>query len=187
MNLRQGRGCPKCAKVTQEKALDALVRIHPAINFSKLVYEGAHSRVCVSCKTCGNNWRPAYNSLKKGHGCPKCASSHGEKRVAEILDGRGLSYETEATLKGTSLRFDFFIPSLRIAIEVQGEQHYFAVDYFGGIKAFRKNIARDRRKRQWCKDNGVKLIAIPYLNTDASKFEQYLWSVWPADKQPKLL
>ncbi len=85
------------------------------------------------------------------------------------------------------MRFDFLVPSLGIAIEVQGNQHYFAVDFFGGIKMLRYQIKNDRRKRQWCKENGIKLIAIPYLKTDTSKFERYLWDVWPVGEQPTLL
>ena len=190
-DLKQGHGCPRCGreavKLTQKQALGVLEPMHPKIDLSEFLYRHANAKVRVRCKTCNHGWQPIYNSLKQGHGCPKCASSNGEKRVAEILDSRGISYEAEVTLKGTRLRFDFFIPSLGVAIEVQGEQHYFSIEFFGGIKRFRKTIARDRSKRQWCKDNGIKLIAIPYLKQDVSKFEQYLWSVWPADKQPKLL
>lgn len=57
---------------------------------------------------------------------------------------------------------DIFIPSLDIAIEYQGKQHYESVDFFGGEQALKANQERDRRKRKLCESNGIKLIEWPY-------------------------
>lgn len=53
---------------------------------------------------------------------------------------------------------DIFIPSLKIAIEYQGLQHYESVDFFGGEYAFKKIQERDLRKQKLCNDNQVKII-----------------------------
>lgn len=63
--------------------------------------------------------------------------------------------------RGQKLFFDFFIPELLLAIEAQGVQHdryveFFHKDGFG----FYKHQHRDRRKRQWAKENSIKLIEI---------------------------
>ena len=58
---------------------------------------------------------------------------------------------------------DIYIPELRIGIEYQGEQHYKAIDFFGGEDAFKKLVERDERKAKLCKDNDVHLI---YWNYD---------------------
>lgn len=57
---------------------------------------------------------------------------------------------------------DIFIPALRIGIEYQGLQHYESVDFFGGEDAFKKRVKLDQRKKQLCKDFGVKLIEFRY-------------------------
>ncbi len=187
-DLQQGRGCPKCAgvaKLTQEEALAKLEPIHPTVDFSRFVYANNMSRVDVRCHTCDHTWSPTYTGLQRGKGCPKCKSSRGEKRVAEILDERGIAYETEHKVAGR-LRLDFYIPSLGIGIEVQGSQHYFVSEFFGGMKRFKKQVKNDRRKRQWCKGNGVKLISIPYLKRNTDNFERYLQRIHPTREQAQL-
>lgn len=60
---------------------------------------------------------------------------------------------------------DIFIPSLKIAIEYQGEQHYKAVDIFGGEEGFQKRLQMDEKKRRLCYENNVKLIEWKYNET----------------------
>lgn len=55
-------------------------------------------------------------------------------------------------------RLDFFLPTLSLAIEYQGEQHFKPVELFGGKAALRNTQMRDARKRQLCKENGVRLV-----------------------------
>ena len=53
-----------------------------------------------------------------------------------------------------------------LLIEYDGIQHYEAVEIFGGIPAFKKRQKRDQIKNQYCKDNNIKLIRIPYWDYD---------------------
>ena len=57
---------------------------------------------------------------------------------------------------------DFYIPSLRTAIEYQGIQHYLPVTFFGGEDAFSHRQELDQRKKQLCRENNVRLIEWPY-------------------------
>jgi hypothetical protein len=59
-------------------------------------------------------------------------------------------------------RLDFYIPHLSLAVEYQGEQHFKAVERFGGETALRKTQLRDVRKRRICEKNGVKLVYFTY-------------------------
>jgi allophanate hydrolase subunit 1 len=56
------------------------------------------------------------------------------------------------------MELDIFIPSLSLAIEYQGMQHYRA-SYRGD---FQRQLKRDEEKQQQCKENGITLIIIPY-------------------------
>ena len=70
------------------------------------------------------------------------------------------------------LPFDFYIPSLNIAIEYDGEDHYMFVFRGKGDtyeKAFNRFIGtkvRDTIKTMYCKENNIKLIRIPYWDFD---------------------
>jgi hypothetical protein len=59
-------------------------------------------------------------------------------------------------------RIDIFIPSLNIAIEYQGKQHYSPVDFFGGQDGQRRNAARDMRKLRRCRAHGIEIIYWDY-------------------------
>lgn len=57
---------------------------------------------------------------------------------------------------------DIFIPSINCGIEYQGEQHYKAVDYFGGDEKLKLQQEMDYEKKMKCTKHGVKLFQWPY-------------------------
>ena len=57
---------------------------------------------------------------------------------------------------------DIFIPNLNVGIEYQGEQHYRPVAVFGGEAGFKALVARDKRKKKLCAENGIRLIYWKY-------------------------
>ena len=58
--------------------------------------------------------------------------------------------------------FDVYIPSLNIAIEYQGKQHYDVVEYFGGIEKYHENQMRDWKKRYRSEKHGITLYEWKY-------------------------
>ena len=82
-------------------------------------------------------------------GCPKCAESHGERTIKLVLDHQGIKYNCPKIFKDlydqSPLHYDFYIPSKRVLIEYQGQQHYVAVDYFGGEVKFKKQQKHGRQ------------------------------------------
>lgn len=53
---------------------------------------------------------------------------------------------------------DVYIEDLNLAFEYQGEQHFNSIEYFGGEEALQKRIKLDKRKKELCEVNGVRLI-----------------------------
>jgi len=60
------------------------------------------------------------------------------------------------------LELDIFIPALGLGIEYQGQQHFHAVELWGGAKGLVELQERDLRKRQICKQHKVRLVEIHY-------------------------
>lgn len=66
----------------------------------------------------------------------------------------------------TRLELDFYIEELRIAFEVQGEQHYIFTPFFHkNMDDFEKRKRFDEEKRDLCYGNGIKLFEI-FTQTD---------------------
>lgn len=120
---------------------------------------------------CGNIIYPTVNNLERLHttscGCRK--SSKWEIFIKEFLENNEIPFEYQKTFdncKNTKnnrcLIFDFYIETLKVAIEYDGEQHYHSVDYFGGEERFKIQQKYDDIKNKYCRDNNIKLIRIPY-------------------------
>ena len=72
----------------------------------------------------------------------------------------------EVPLPGEKLFLDFYLPLRKMAVEVHGEQHYKYVPHFHGHPtAFIESKQRDIRKSNWCVQNGIVLIVLPYSET----------------------
>ena len=71
------------------------------------------------------------------------------------------------TEKNKQLFVDFFIPSRRIIVEVQGEQHEkFNSFHYSNKLDFYKAKNRDQTKKIWCELNRITLIELKYDDTD---------------------
>ena len=94
----------------------------------------------------------------------KCSSYH--KLVRELLKDM-FSMEIileEVVLPGSgNLTCDFYINSLKLMVEVHGEQHYYFSAHFHDSKQdFLKGVKRDKKKREWCDINNIVLVELPY-------------------------
>jgi very-short-patch-repair endonuclease len=83
-----------------------------------------------------------------------------------ILEEVKLPGSTE-THRRSVLYLDFFIPTINLAIEVHGQQHYDYNPFFHKSKAdFLKSKARDEDKIDWCKLNNIRLITLKYSESE---------------------
>lgn len=142
------------------------------------------------CKCdCGSEISVLGFSLKNGDttscGCKK--TSKYELYTMQYLESCGyikdVDYFKEKTydcLKGTggqSLRFDFLVNlhnGESVLIECQGEQHYRAADWYGGEDYLQKVQKHDAIKKQFAKDNNIRLVEINYKNVLYSDIEKCL-------------
>ena len=74
--------------------------------------------------------------------------------------------ESSININGKFYYFDFFVPDLKLAIEFDGIQHFESVEYFGGSDNFNINILNDKIKEEYCVQNNIFLLRIPYYDID---------------------
>ena len=120
------------------------------------------------------------DNLRRGHtqscGCER--RSHGELAVEQILIDNNIPYQQEYPAfkfaNGQPARFDFFINN-KYFIEYDGETHY-QVNLHGWHtqEKLDAQLERDAIKNQWCKDNNIPLIRIPYTHLNDLKIEDLL-------------
>jgi very-short-patch-repair endonuclease len=110
----------------------------------------------------------------KGKRCPKDIESSGENMVRVFLESKGISYLQYHKMKGCFsekngrcylLTFDFYVPSKNLIIEYDGGQHFGPVSIFGGEESYKRTIMLDAIKNEFCKDNNIKMLRIPYTKT----------------------
>ena len=97
--------------------------------------------------------------------------SKGEMKIADILYNAGISFEREKIFPDCyrgSYRFDFWLPTYQICLEIQGEQHYTPSKYFySSKKEFLQAQERDRRKINYCLAKGYKIYCIPFWELES--------------------
>lgn len=77
--------------------------------------------------------------------------------------------------KSESYYLDFYIPLLKTALEIHGEQHYrFVQFYHHNQLGFIRSQKRDREKREWCEINNIKYIELPYNESEDQWTERIL-------------
>lgn len=165
-------GCPFCygrGKTTDDvrKELESINDTYEYIG----EYKRFEDAVLCRCKICGNVWETSMHSLKQGSGCPKCAMSHGEKKVLSVLNNLDIEcvpqYSFDDCFLINKLKYDFYLPTYNAVIEYDGEQHYKPVDFANkgrewAIELLIKNQERDSFKNRYCEENRIPLLRIPY-------------------------
>jgi Zn finger protein HypA/HybF involved in hydrogenase expression len=175
-HIHQKQGCPKCGKESMSnihrKELSILIdefnKVHKNYyDYSMVNYKNNNTKVEIICKKHGI-FKQTSKSHLRGDRCPKCSISKGELRIANFLSERNINFNIQQTflkcLSGNNnkLKFDFYLPEMNICIEYDGEQHFKPIDYFGGVEMFEKQIERDIIKNNYCLENNIKLIRIPF-------------------------
>jgi hypothetical protein len=108
--------------------------------------------------------RKAENLFRLKIGIPKIGEGWvKENKLFSLISEHFPKAKKQQSPKWLGLqKFDIYIPSLKVAIEYNGEQHFKPMKHFGGEEGFKKNQERDLRKRELALKNGVKVIEWNY-------------------------
>lgn len=173
-----GRGCPVCnggRKWTTEMFILKARDIHgDKYDYSKVCYKTKEDRVEIVCPKHGSFWQRAHDHIC-GCGCPRCRPFRTQERIYSFLKNTFPNecwlWEASPDWLGTQ-RFDVYCERINLAIEYNGEQHYFPVEVFGGELEHFKCVERDKLKKQLCKENNCTLYTIKYDNVDYDRIRE---------------
>ena len=110
-----------------------------------------------------------------------CLAYKGEIKINEILNANIINYVSQKTFEscrfndtGALARFDCYINE-EYLIEFDGIQHFEYRDSgWDTEEKFQKTQEHDEYKNQWCKDNNIPLIRIPYTKLDTLCIEDLM-------------
>lgn len=102
------------------------------------------------------------------------------EKINDYLKQNNIEYKAQYPIKleqqmfsRNNLKIDFYLPKYNTFIEFNGEQHYKRIPYFHKSEDdFQMQVERDKRLKDYCKKNKIKLIVIKY--NQINKIEKIL-------------
>lgn len=120
-------------------------------------------------------WEAVVNSVLQGDclfskKCYMFNRSIPEYWIFKFLENKEITFQFQKSFPNlrfiNPLRFDFYLPDYNLCIEYQGKQHYDkeAWHYVSNNRpsAFEESLQRDKIKREYCLENDILLLEIPY-------------------------
>ena len=187
-NHLNGKGCALCIKEhnssKQKLSKDEFVQKARTVHgnkydYSKVEYINNYTKVCIICPIHGEFWQMPSKHLSK-HGCSICNESYLEKEIRCLLEKEKIPFIYQARFDWLGKQsLDFYLPEHNIAIECQGEQHFYPVDFgFNDEKKAKINFLKiqenDLKKKILCLENNINLIY--YANSKFQKNKE-IWSI----------
>lgn len=183
--IKSGKGLCKCVTLWRINCDHNNLVINEPIISSEWDYEnnedtpeeytvGAHDYKNWICGICGFKWSAKISSRCSGRCCPKCDESNGEKKIANFLNENNIEFIQEFIIPECkykrTLPFDFYLSDCGVLIEYDSVLHY--KDKFNNPEEFALVQLRDNIKTQFCINNNIPLLRIPYW--DFNNIEQIL-------------
>lgn len=183
-NLLKGCGCNSCGRevVAEKLSLNDNVVKEYIEQFNDNILLNCEeykneliSNLKIQCGNCGNVYITSLASYRNTykHCCPQCTikSSDGEEIIRQWLIEHNIEFEPEKRFKDCkdkyTLPFDFYLPKFNMCIEFDGKQHY---DPCYGMERLKNVQYHDSIKNNYCANNGIKLLRIPYWRRQHIKY-----------------
>lgn len=172
-NLRQGLtmscGCIRKEYLHDKFFVDLTGRTYSNLYVKRLIGKNKNNKYVYECVcVCGNTTNVVASDLVNGHirSCG-CIKSHSEVYISDFLNSYNIQFQRQKRFIGCSdklpLIFDFYIPSMNLAIEYDGELHYIETTFYNDLEGQQR---RDAIKTKYCEENDIILLRIPYWEKD---------------------
>lgn len=123
---------------------------------------------------CGNTTYVPLGQLTRSHtlSCGCRHKSKWEMFIDNLLTDFNVEFVFQKRFpdcmnqKGSDmLPFDFYLPDYNIVIEYDGEHHFQPIKGWGGEEKFNTTKQNDCIKTNYCRENNIILLRIPYTKT----------------------
>lgn len=176
-NGKDGRRCYYCSH-SRQYTLEEI-----RLNLSKYgytliseEYKNVNEKLEVKCPY-GHIYFVNYHNFDGGKRCPHCNNkySKGEYRIMYICNKYKITFNHQYPFSDCKnvnpLPFDFYLPQYNTCVEFDGEGHFEPRNWNGvsdekAKESYMSTVRNDNIKTQYCKDNNIKLIRIPYWDFD---------------------
>ena len=194
----------KLSKLFSTSFLDFLEKIgnkyDDMLDFSvSCDFKNMNTSFSVACKKCGRVFKVHPSMLLGDYFgcCFKLNRSKGEIFIHDWLVSNNITFQEEFTLQGvsgrngenSSVRVDFYTEYQgRIyIIEYNGVQHYKYIPYFhkDSIENFNKQVDRDTNVYNYCIDNDIILVTIPYTYSTRLSINNLLFKIFVDNFSPE--
>lgn len=179
-NLLRGHECFECSyenrcdnmRHSSSEVESRINSVNGNILLNACEYKNAMVRnLRIKC-SCGNVFTTSFSNYIRAevNRCPKCTQkeSCGEVKIRNFLELYHIDYVQEKRFNDCrdkrTLPFDFYLPSYNMCIEFDGKQHFESVF---GEDSFVRTQEHDRIKNEFCKNQGITLLRIPYWGGSA--------------------
>ncbi|AZV42000.1 Hypothetical protein BAOM_1390 [Peribacillus asahii] len=186
----QNGRCPKCADAMRAekkrkevsqilKEVYDLVSDEYEVLLDRIKYKNTTTDIMFrhNNKSCNFHEFPMRlnNFIQGEQRCPRCNEKKGERRTRVFLEKNNVNYIHNYRFKDcrgkrNPLPFDFAIfdndLNLKHLVEVDGEQHEKAIDFFGGEEKFLERQLYDTTKDDYAKRKEIPLTRIKYQQFD---------------------
>jgi len=164
----------KANKITNEEFVEKFKSSEKYNEFTLLgKYISSNTNIKVKCKKCGYEFSLRPDHIIESCRCLVCnPKSLGEQIISELLDSFNIYYIREYRYNDcrdiNPLPFDFYLPDFNYCIEFDGKQHFEPSNFSdrkdekSAINNFKIIQLHDNIKNNYCKENNIKLIRIPY-------------------------
>ena len=176
--FQRGSRCPKCQGVYRYNYKEVKEYYNEfGYELISQEYNGANEMLIAKCPE-GHLLECTFNSFKNNNArcdlCKEKIKSKGEDVILEILTSLNIEFLKEHNFKDCkgkrrTLPFDFYLPQYNICIEYDGTPHYKLGAYKNGLLDLMNRKYLDNVKSQYCKNNNIELIRIPYWEKDSIK------------------
>lgn len=138
----------------------------------KIVGKNKFRKTLYECQCdCGKLHTTTASALLGGY-TMSCGCLHSKMNsiISQFLQEQNIDFDSEKFCRYNDTeygKFDFYLKKYNLVIEYDGEDHYMPIDRAGKGEEWAKEKLkmtqyRDKLKNQYCKENNINLLRIPY-------------------------
>lgn len=171
-NALAGYGCPYCSNKRVLAGFNDIWTTDPDVarllsnpQDGYMYTRGSEVKLDFICKNCGFvSKHTVNNAIKYGASCPKCSDgiSFANKFMFNMLEQLHIDFECEYSMVGQDYRYDFFLKTYNMIIEMHGKQHY---EGWNDKRSLDEIKRIDKEKMIYAKSSGIS----SYIVINSSK------------------